>query len=179
MRTALQRGYGRLAVVGCALVFIAGCSASEQDTQGSDSTTTGSVSPSPGYTKQGQDMCALLTDKQVATYLGDHVPQPERSSKRDRPTCTWDAESIDQVEVALWVPPIRSIITEDAKRTIGIGDYTGYVETETKTSCTINIEGPDRFLNVDVSGSEKRSEDGKLCNSVSDMAHGVLNDLDW
>src|SRR5699024_1563667 len=168
MRTMLRSGRRQLAVVGCALVLTAGCSASEQDTRGSASPSAASVPSSRGHTKEGQDMCALLTAEQVATYLGDDIPEPARSSKRDRPPCPGDSESIETVDVALWVPPIRSLITDDAERTISIGVYTGYVETETETSCKINIDGSKQFLNLQVSGSEKRSEDGRLCDSVAE-----------
>src|SRR5699024_12063412 len=144
MKTALRSGHRRLALVGCVLLLTTGCSSNERDSQGSP--TTGSASSSPGYTNEGQDMCALLTDEQVATYLGDDIPEPERSNEHGRPTCTVDGESIDKLEVSLWIPPIRSIITDEAERTINIGKYTGYVETETETSCKINIEGSDKFL---------------------------------
>lgn len=124
-------------------------------------------------------MCALLTDEQVATYLGDDIPQPERSSKHDRPTCTWDDESLGKFKVALWHPPIRSVIMDNAKRSNDIGGYTGYIESETESGCTINIEGPDRFLALDVFSPEKESEDGHFCDSLTATAQGVINDLDW
>lgn len=182
MRTALGSWLVRLSIVGCALLLTAGCSATERDDAGSvsnESSTAGSTSSAAGHAEDGQDLCALLTDEQVSTYLGNDVPEPERSNEFDRPTCTWDGETIDKVEVGLWNPPIRSIITDDADRTIKVGEHKGYIQTESETSCKINIEGPEKFLNLQVSGSEKTAEDGHLCTSVAEMAQGVINDLDW
>src|SRR5699024_3598757 len=139
--------------------------------------TAGASSSRPGHTKAGQDMCALLTDEQLSTYMREGILDPERSNERDRPTCTWDGTATNKVELALWIPPIRTIITDDAERTIDVGDLNGYVQFESDNSCKVDIEGPERFLDIQIDWSDTADEDGKLCDSVADMAEGVVADL--
>lgn len=169
----------RLTMIVCALLLTTGCSTSERGSQRAGSPTTASASSSQGYTKEGQDMCALLTDEQVAQYLGGNIPKPERSSKHDRPTCTWEGNANQDVELKIWSPPMPSIITDHAERTASVGGYTGYIRTETAASCMIDIKGPERYLQLQVNWSETRSENDNFCDTVTNTAKDVIEALDW
>jgi len=168
-----------LAVVGCALLLATGCGAGKKGTEELGSPARQQTSSAPGQTNEGQDTCALLTDEQLATYLGDDIPEPQRSAPHDRPTCTWDDESLGKFEVSLWHPPVRSIITDDAERSVAIDEYTGYIESESERSCTINVQGPNIFLALDVFSTTEKSEDDTFCDSITDVTRDVIHELDW
>lgn len=166
-------------MVGCTLLLAIGCGASGKDIQESGSPAREQTSSSPGHTNEGQDSCALLTDEQLATQLGDDIPEPQRSAPHDRPTCTWDDESLGRLEVSLWHPPVRSIITDDAERSVAIDEYTGYIESESERSCRINIQGPDIFLALDVFSTAAKAGEELFFDAITEVTRDIIRQLDW
>lgn len=178
MRTAQGTPWWQLSVIGCGLLLIAGCSGSgAQDAQARpDGNPKSSSSTQPG---QDQNLCALLTDDQLSAYMRDDIPEPERSNERDRPTCTWEGTATNKVKLSLWTPPVRTIITDDAERTINVGEYTGYIQAESDNSCKLDIEGPERFLDIQIDWSKTSDKTDRFCDSLTGMAQGVIDGLDW
>lgn len=171
----------KLPLVGAVLLVTAGCGTTEQGNArpATGTTTTDRAAPSADNPAGSEEPCALLTKEQVSPYLGEDVSAPKPSTKSGGPSCDWQGDAQQEVELKLWNPPVPSKVTDGAKRTVSVGQYAGYVRYEAPFACMLDIAGPGRFLHLQVENSEKTADDGKLCDSVAEMAERAAHDLGW
>jgi hypothetical protein len=143
---------GRLAVAALLVLSLVGC--------GEDS--GGDADPGSAST----DPCELLTDAEIAAYVGEGDVTKQATDDGDRPRCEWTGQGAGTVSVLLWEPPFPDTIT--GQRSVPVGDSKGYVVTETSASCHMNVDaGEGEFVQLDVFATGLQGPDRGFCAGMA------------
>ncbi|GAA1201181.1 DUF3558 family protein [Prauserella alba] len=129
---------------------------------------------------QQQDPCSLLSEQELQPYLGDKAGSipPERSSKLNRSTCEWKVSKYDGVRLVLWQPPAPTVVT-DRDKTVEVGERTGYITSETSTSCLMDVKADPAYLQIDVNAADVDSGREHYCEVAAETAQAALTKLGW
>lgn len=154
------------------LVVAVGCGgATETGPRGA-----GPVAPVPW---NQADVCRLLTDREVASFLGI-VPDPLPSNLAGRPACEWKAED-RKVRLTIYqLPQLGPDLFESRNVPVrDVGGRPAYVTSSSRSECTLQIAGGPAFITFDVKTPMPKSEKGQVCDDAVDVSQGVLLRLGW
>ncbi len=123
------------------------------------------------------DVCALVDADQVTALIGPDA-QAERSIDNPRrPECEWAVpETTQRLVLRLWQPPVPEALTDEAERTIVVGDHTGYVESEGEGFCNMHVAAEPAWLTIDLNVPFRKFRP-HLCEAVNATADQVLAEV--
>lgn len=147
---------------------LTGCSDDEPDPGSDDRTSVSWVET---------DVCSLVDGERVAELLGDGATAQETTDRPRRPECEWSVGgATERLVLRLWQPPVPDALADGAERTTEVGDRTGYVQSETRGSCSMHVEAEPAWLTVDLDVPQDRSGP-QLCDQVAPLADEVLAEV--
>ncbi|MCX2963169.1 DUF3558 family protein [Gordonia aquimaris] len=185
MRTAAKASVTAVATLIALTIGACGDSSPDDASQATDtpaaSTETQRESPT---TLTGQDMCAVLTDDDLAPLRDGAVTNaPEPTDDRGLPGCEWPlSDGYGELKVEVFQPVDATVILENAVLSeYPIAGGTVYQQTEDgQSSCRALVktaDTPDGFLlRVLVDGD---ADDGSVCRSAIPQTEKVLQALGW
>ncbi|MBP2322742.1 hypothetical protein JOF56_003127 [Kibdelosporangium banguiense] len=174
-----------IAVAIGSLLVLAGCG-SESAPQ---NTTTSTPAPpqqasSAGSTEWSKvDPCGLLSAQDIKDYLGPEANTTgTKTDKFNRPECTWTGKDRDQVKITVWQPPAKDVIAGPTKKTLPVGDKTGYITSSTSASCLLEVDGGTAFVSMDAKAytqTASNAAEDSTCKKVATTLSGVVEKLGW
>lgn len=157
------------------LLPMTACGDSDDNTRTPSGATTGSADQSDW---RAVDACGLLPEEDVVAYLGETDAPSSRTDEHGRPTCNWTGSGTDRIRLTVWEPPAPDVIADPSKRTLDVGDKTGYVTTETGSSCLLEVDAGPAFLSMQVYASGTAPGDD-VCQLVGGSLANAVDTLGW
>lgn len=156
------------------VLLLAGCTG-DSDANGGDE---GGDGQSTSW--QDTEACEILDEDEVTDLLGQDHPEPEASEAMNRPTCEWqDPSSLTSLRVLLWDPPLDEIADDPEDETVGVGEHTGYVSTQSGVSCDLNVETDTATVGVALTLESEQLGEDEPCEVAADAAETVIGELGW
>jgi hypothetical protein len=171
-------------VIGSVLM-LAGCGSQSapQNTTTPAENPPQQTSPASGAEWSKTDPCGLLSAEDVKGYLGPEAKTTgTKTEKFNRPECTWTGKDRDQVKITLWQPPAKDVIASPTKKTLPVGNKTGYITSSTSASCLLEVDGGTAFVSMDAKAGSQTppsAADDTTCKKVATSLSAVVEKLGW
>lgn len=138
---------------------------------GGGEASTPAPSTSVATSWQTVDVCALITDADMAQLFPGKPVEHKESSDAQKRECAWHPQGLDyeNIDVRVWRPVSKQAITGTAKRTLSAAGHQVYVARESSSRCELDVDMSSYLL-----GITRQSYSDITCDALQPLAGTII-----